>query len=90
MKVLDLQCEHLHVFEGWFASEEEFLSQCARSLMECPLCGSSKISKRLSAPRLHLGTQSRQNIDSADQQTVLVDDQLKSHLTRRLVAARHA
>jgi len=55
MKVLDLKCTHQHVFEGWFASEDDFQSQLARGLVECPLCGDAAISKQLSAPRLNLG-----------------------------------
>ncbi len=55
MKVLDLKCAHQHVFEGWFASEDDFQSQLARGLVECPLCGDVSISKQLSAPRLNLG-----------------------------------
>ncbi|MBP7566202.1 MAG: DUF1178 family protein [Burkholderiaceae bacterium] len=55
MKVLDLQCEHAHAFEGWFASEDDFQSQLARGLVTCPLCGNATISKKLSAPRLNLG-----------------------------------
>ena len=55
MKVLDLQCRSEHVFEGWFASEEDFQSQLQRSLVQCPLCGDGQVHKRLSAPRLNLG-----------------------------------
>jgi hypothetical protein len=55
MKVLDLQCEHQHVFEGWFGSEDDYLDQQARGLVQCPLCASAIVSKRLSAPRLNLG-----------------------------------
>ena len=55
MKVLDLQCAHQHTFEGWFGSEDDFQSQLARGLVECPLCGNSDIVKKLSAPRLNLG-----------------------------------
>jgi hypothetical protein len=55
MKVLDLQCLHGHVFEGWFASEDDFQGQLARALVECPMCGDTAITKRLSAPRLNLG-----------------------------------
>ena len=55
MKVLDLQCAHQHRFEGWFGSEDDFQSQLLRGLVECPMCGSSEISKMLSAPRLNLG-----------------------------------
>lgn len=55
MKVLDLQCSHGHVFEGWFASDDDFASQCSRALVQCPMCGDPSVSKKLSAPRLNLG-----------------------------------
>ena len=55
MKVLDLKCAQQHLFEGWFASEDDFQSQLARGLVECPLCADVSISKQLSAPRLNLG-----------------------------------
>lgn len=55
MKVLDLQCQSGHVFEGWFASEDEFQGQRQRGLVQCPLCADGHIEKRLSAPRLSLG-----------------------------------
>lgn len=55
MKVLDLKCAQQHVFEGWFASEEDFQSQRERGLVACPLCGQTTVEKQLSAPRLNLG-----------------------------------
>jgi hypothetical protein len=60
MKVLDLQCGLGHTFEGWFGSEDDFVAQCARALVQCPLCGDSDVHKLLSAPRLNLST-SRQD-----------------------------
>jgi hypothetical protein len=54
MKVLDLQCQHAHSFEGWFGSEDDFQSQLGRGLVECPFCGNVTITKKLSAPRLNL------------------------------------
>lgn len=54
MKVLDLHCIHDHVFEGWFASEDEFQNQLSRSLVACPICADTQINKKLSAPRLNL------------------------------------
>ena len=54
MKVLDLLCSSDHGFEGWFGSEDDFQSQQARGLVQCPLCGSAQIRKALSAPRLNL------------------------------------
>ena len=55
MKVLDLRCAHGHGFEGWFASNEDFDSQLAAGLVECPICADKGIVKQPSAPRLNLG-----------------------------------
>ncbi|MDN5502742.1 MAG: DUF1178 family protein [Comamonas sp.] len=57
MKVLDLHCPAGHVFEGWFASEDDFQNQLQRQLVQCPVCGDSDVTKRLSAPRINLGAQ---------------------------------
>lgn len=54
MKVFDLRCEHGHSFEGWFGSEEDYLDQMARGLLECPLCASKAVNRLPSAPRLNL------------------------------------
>ncbi|MEN9887007.1 MAG: hypothetical protein RL758_1585 [Pseudomonadota bacterium] len=58
MKVLDLNGACGHVFEGWFGSEEDFLDQLSRGLLECPVCGDRQVTKRLSAPRLNLARNS--------------------------------
>jgi hypothetical protein len=54
MKVLDLRCANGHGFEGWFASEDDFLDQNGRGLIECPLCSDRVVSRLPSAPRLNL------------------------------------
>lgn len=54
LKVFDLQCEHSHIFEGWFGSHDDYDAQQARGLVTCPVCGSASITKRLSAPRLNV------------------------------------
>lgn len=54
MKVLNLRCAHGHGFEGWFASEDDFLDQNGRGLIECPLCADRLITRLPSAPRLNL------------------------------------
>jgi len=54
MKVLDLHCAQGHVFEGWFASELDFLSQSEHGLVTCPVCADASITKMISAPRLNL------------------------------------
>jgi hypothetical protein len=55
MKVLDLQCEHQHVFEGWCASEDDYQEQLERGLLSCPVCGATEVHRMPSAPRLNLG-----------------------------------
>ena len=55
MKVLNLQCGQQHSFEGWFGSEEDFQSQLARGLVECPMCTDKAVVKMPSAPRLNFG-----------------------------------
>ena len=54
MKVLNLRCANGHGFEGWFASDEDFMEQNGRAFIECPLCADKLISRLPSAPRLNL------------------------------------
>jgi hypothetical protein len=56
MKVLDLRCAHDHVFEGWFASEEDLQSQIDRGLVQCPVCGDASLARLPSAPRLNVSS----------------------------------
>lgn len=55
MKVLNLKCGHGHVFEGWFASEDDYQQQLSSQLLSCPMCGDISVTKLPSAPRLNLG-----------------------------------
>lgn len=55
MKVLNLQCQHGHAFEGWFASHEDYTVQQERGLLTCPVCNDGQIAKMPSAPRLNFG-----------------------------------
>jgi len=54
MKVLNLRCSSGHGFEGWFASDEEFMAQNGSGALLCPLCADSVITRLPSAPRLNL------------------------------------
>jgi hypothetical protein len=57
LKVFNLSCDQQHAFEGWFASTEAFDAQLAAGEVQCPVCGSTAVSKALSAPRLNLGAE---------------------------------
>lgn len=54
MKVLNLRCSSGHGFEGWFASDDEFMEQNGSGLLQCPLCADNVIARLPSAPRLNL------------------------------------
>jgi hypothetical protein len=87
MKVLDIQCRHHHVFEGWFASEDDFLAQLSQGLVECPVCGDASITKRLSAPRLNLG--SARTDAEANHDTVKVAEPVQTLQAAWIALARH-
>ena len=92
MKVLDLRCTQGHTFEGWFGSEDDFLSQCERAMVQCPLCGDAVVHKLLSAPRLNLSG-SRQDVPAepaAPPQALAADPAITAAwltLSRRIVAS---
>lgn len=53
MIVFDLQCQDGgETFEAWFRSSGDFDQQCAAGLVECPVCGSSKVAKAPMAPQV--------------------------------------
>ena len=53
MIVFDLICMQNHVFEGWFASGEEFERQQGAKLVRCPVCDDWHVERRPSA-RVHV------------------------------------
>lgn len=73
MKVLDLHCAHMHSFEGWFASEDDFQCQLSRQLVSCPLCGDTAVQKKLSAPRLNLSSARGEQGPSKSTEALSVD-----------------
>ena len=54
MKVLNLRCGQHHAYEGWFASEEDFVAQKERAIVACPLCGDTHVERLPTAPRLNV------------------------------------
>jgi hypothetical protein len=53
MIVFDLICSNQHVFEGWFASSDEFSRQLDTGLVACPVCRDHGVSKRPSAVHIN-------------------------------------
>jgi hypothetical protein len=45
-----LRCEYGHEFDGWFKDSAAFERMAKRGLVECPQCGSTKVSRALMTP----------------------------------------
>ena len=83
MKVLDLRCGHDHRFEGWFDSEDDFLSQDRRGLVTCPVCADDQVTRLPSAPRLNVS-----NL-RGEPETAAVPDAQSAMQTQWMRAVRH-
>src|ERR1035437_2822407 len=59
MIVFNLKCKRQHSFEGWFASAADFEQQQQSTLLSCPTCGSTEVSKVLHAPYVNTGSAPR-------------------------------
>lgn len=66
LKVFDLQCEHSHVFEGWFASADAYESQKENGLLSCPVCNSSDVHRKVSAARLNVANLKRERLSPSN------------------------
>jgi hypothetical protein len=55
MITFELGCDEGHRFEGWFCNREALEEQLANGLLECPVCGSTRVEKRLSPVAVHVG-----------------------------------
>jgi hypothetical protein len=53
-----LACSKGHTFESWFQNSAAYDKQAKRGLVECPVCGNTKVEKSLMAPTL-AGTKKR-------------------------------
>ena len=48
----DLQCADGHGFDGWFKSSASFEDQARDGMLECPVCGETRVERALMAPAL--------------------------------------
>jgi hypothetical protein len=56
MIVYDLDCAEGHRFEGWFADSAAFTAQRDQDQIACPYCGTVRVERAVSAPRIAAGT----------------------------------
>ena len=77
-----LHCDLAHAFEAWFGSSVDYDEQSARGLVECPVCGSSAISKQIMAPAVAGTRKSAAEPDLARMQTMMMQAarEVRSHV----------
>jgi hypothetical protein len=48
----NLVCDKRHAFESWFPGSAAYERQEKRKLIECPVCGSTKVERAIMAPNI--------------------------------------
>lgn len=56
MILFELRCANDHHFEGWFKDNAGYDAQAAAGEITCPICGHTRVSKAIMAPRLNKST----------------------------------
>lgn len=81
-----LVCETGHEFESWFQSFDASEQQLKRRLVDCPVCGSSKVSKTIMAPAIRATKEKRETEPVPERQPIaLLSD--KEQEARKLLKA---
>ena len=75
-------CSNEKEFDGWFQSIEAYESQKIQRLINCPICGSDKVVKSLTAPSLKInknktsGDKDKQNKNTKNNGNFLANENL--------------
>jgi len=77
-----LRCIVEHEFEAWFSSSAGFDEQVAKGLVECPMCGSTAVTKAIMAPmvRTTKGKDAPQSLAEAQQAVAEALHRLRRHV----------
>jgi hypothetical protein len=77
MILFDLKCSSDHVFEAWFPDSASYEKQVKKKTVECPVCGDTKVTKALMAPRI-AAKSNRSRTDEKRTAVLPADDQGKA------------
>jgi len=77
-----LHCELDHGFEAWFGDSAAYDDQAAQGLIECPVCGSHRVSKQIMAPAVAGTRKAASSPDPARLQTLMMQAarEVRSHV----------
>ena len=84
-----LQCQKGHTFDSWFNSNAVYDKMARRGQIDCPDCGSHKVTKALMAPNVAAGKEKRARTAPAVSQGAVVstDDQKRMMMQQELMGA---
>lgn len=68
-----LVCAEDHEFEAWFASSDAYDEQAAAGLVECPVCGTTEVTKQVMAPAVSSKTKAKGARTHSNQPDVVPD-----------------
>ena len=66
-----LNCNKAHEFEAWFGSSAAYDRQAKKGLVECPSCGSNKVTKTMMAPGVAKRGRSSDRDEAASSQALV-------------------
>jgi hypothetical protein len=85
-----VQCSEGHGFDGWFASAESFDTQARRGLLQCPVCGDTKVARALMAPAVPKKGRTARPAPSTEppRQVAVAPERMPDHVRARLQRMR--
>jgi hypothetical protein len=73
-----LSCVGGHEFEAWFSNSAGYDAQRKKRQIECPECGSTKISKQIMAPAIRMNGRSKS--ESPEAEAARAAAEIRSHI----------
>ena len=87
-----LNCDKGHRFESWFQDSGAFDKQAKRGLLECPICGDTKVLRALMAPSVAKKSRPAAPAPAAtpapSQQVAVAPERLPDHIRAQLQRMR--
>jgi len=83
-----LICETGHEFESWFQGFDASEQQLKRKLVDCPVCGSSKVSKKIMAPAIRSSKGNRKTEPTPERQPIALLSEKEQEARKLLKALR--
>jgi hypothetical protein len=75
-----LACVGEHEFEAWFSNSAAYDAQRKKKQVECPVCGSHEVRKRIMAPAIRDSRSRSRRLDSPEAATAKMADEIRKKI----------